>query len=277
MVMKKKYARFEKFLFIKKGLQPITVGGHIRMVVIILRKMGTQNPSKNQWENYVLELYKSAYSYSYKANQVKSIEYWTEFLGKPLRFGRQKKPSPIIKDTLTEAEVTKLLFNCRNSRESAIISTLAYSGLRNKELCKLKVKDIDAGNNTVRVIQGKNFKDRIVYISGHCTKLILKYLVEYPRSEDSYLFTILRTGKPYNGIALRKLVRVLGKRAKLQKRIYPYLLRHSLATNMLGRGANILTIKKQLGHAWIDTTMLYLHSIGYAVKNEYDQFAPSYV
>lgn len=273
----KSFVGFEKFLFVKKGLQPITVEGHIKATERILRRIGENKPTKSQVGDFVLDLYKSRYSYSHKANSVKAIEYWMEYLNKPVYFARQRKPRPIIKNTLTEAEVTKLLFSCKNSRESAILSLLAYSGIRNKELCQMKVRDIDFGNNTVRVIQGKNLKDRIVYISGHCTKMIVKYLSEYPRRDDDYLFTTLRSNKRYNGVALRKLVRVLGRRAKMQKRVYPYLLRHSLATNMLHRGANILTIKEQLGHAWIDTTMLYIHSIGYGVKNEYEQFSPSYL
>lgn len=274
---KKLFSGFEKFLFVKKGLQPITVDGHIKAVERILRKIGAFKPTLNQVEDFVLGLYKSKYSYSHKANNVKAIEYWLEYLGKPATFGRQKKPRPIIKDTLTEGEVTKILFSCKNSRESAILALLAYSGIRNKELCNMKVKDVDFGSNTVRVIQGKNLKDRVVYISGNCTKAILKYISEYPRKDDDFLFTILRTGDKYNGMALRKLVHVVARRARMQKRVYPYLLRHSLATNMLHRGANILTIKQQLGHAWIDTTMLYIHSIGYGVKNEYEQFAPSYL
>jgi len=82
-------------------------------------------------------------------------------------------------------------------------------------------------------------------------------------------------GNQYNQNALRKTIKVISKRAKIEKRVYPYLLRHSLATNMVKRGANILYIKEHFRHAWIETTMLYIHSIGNLDRVE--QYFPQYI
>jgi integrase len=275
----KEFERFEKFLFVKKGLQPITVRGYVVMIRKVLRELGTLRPTHKEIEEYVYVLYRSLYSYSHKLNTALAIEQYMDFIGRPLHLGRQKKPKVLIKSTLTEAEITKMIFNCRNSRETAILTLLAYSGIRNKELCGARVRDIDFGSNTIRVVQGKGLKDRIVYISGHCVKALLKYLEEYPRSEDQYLFTTVAPNgnEIYVGQALRKLVHVVAKRAGFTKRVWPHLFRHSLATNMLHRGANILTVKQQLGHAFIESTMIYIHSIEYGVKNEYERYVPSYV
>lgn len=276
-----KYKDFEKFLYIKKGLQPITVRGYLVMIKKILRDLGTLTPTIEMMDDFVYSLYCSEYSYSHKINSVLAIEQWMDFIGTPTRFGRQKKPKVLLKTTLTEAEITKMIFNCRNSREIAIITVLAYSGIRNKELCGLKVRDIDFGNNTIRIVQGKGLKDRIVYVSGHCVKAVLKYLEDkrYKRSEDDYLFTTVAPNgnKRYVGQALRKLVHVVAKRAGFTKRVWPHLFRHSLATNMLNRGANLLTVKSQLGHAFIESTMIYIHSSEYGVRNEYEQYVPSYM
>lgn len=265
---------FEKFLYIRKGLQPITVSNHMRAIKRIAKQCEL---NKEQVENFVCNLYRSSYSYSYVANQVKSIEYWFEFIGEPIKFARQRKPKPIIKQTLTEAEITRLLFCCKNIREKAIVAVLAYSGIRPKELRNLKVQDFDFGSNELRILQGKGLKDSVIYISSACVKIILEYLVTYPKLSDNLLFVTADGLRPFNQYCLRKLVKVLTKRAGLVKRVYPYLFRHSLATSMIARGADILTVKKQLRHSWIETTLLYISSLGYCAKNEYEKHCPCYL
>lgn len=268
---------FEKWLCICKGLQPVTIHGYCGSIMRLRERIDTDRPQRKQMEAFVHELYNSSYSYSHKINTVLAIEKYMEFIGKPINFGRQKKPKRIIKDTLTEGEVTKLLFNCKNIRESAILSLLAYSGIRNKELCNLKVSDIDCGTNTIRIIQGKGLKDRVVYMGGRCSSLLIRYMNEYEKTGEDLLFRTIRFKNPYRSQDLRKLLFVVKNRAKITKRVYPHLLRHSLATNMLNRGANLLTVKDQLGHAWIDSTMIYINSIGYGTRSDYERFSPSYL
>lgn len=265
---------FEKFLYIRKGLQPVTVQGYCKAVRYLSHKFII---NKERAEDYVYELYKSSYSYSHKANQVKALEYWFEFNGQPLKFARQRKPKPIIKQTLSEAEITRLIFVCKDIRERAIVATLAYSGIRPKELKNLKLQDFDFGSNELRVIQGKGLKDGVIYISASCVKIILEYLTKYPKQPDDLLFATTDGLRPFNQCCLRKLIKVLTIRAGLVKRIYPYLFRHSLASIMFHRGADLLTVKAQMRHSWTETTELYIHSIGYCAKNNYDRFAPSYL
>ena len=194
-----------------------------------------------------------------------------------MNFARPKKPKRLIKDFLSESEVSRIISKTKNIREKSIVTLLSFSGIRNSELCDLRVGDLDFGDNTVRVLKGKNSKERVVNMSGECTKILLKYLSKFPRSEDSYLFTSLKKGNQYQPTDLRKLVKVVAKRTDINKRIYPHLFRHSLASNLLKRGANIFTIKNQLGHSDISATMIYLHSCPQRAKSEYDFYKPSYV
>ncbi|PIP38191.1 MAG: hypothetical protein COX19_14125, partial [Desulfobacterales bacterium CG23_combo_of_CG06-09_8_20_14_all_51_8] len=115
---------FESFLFLK-GLQPVTVLGHLTGINRILRKV---EPKK--FDEFVIEMYKSNFSYSYKSGSVKTIEYYLEFLGTPKRYNRQRKPKPLQKELLSESEINLLMLSCRNIREKAILSLLAYSGVR---------------------------------------------------------------------------------------------------------------------------------------------------
>jgi len=269
---------FEQFLVLS-GLQSITVQGYLGSAKRFTRVVG-ENPSEADVNKFVYNLYTSTYSYSHKTNTVLAIEKYMAFLGRPMQLGRQKKPKRIVKDTLTEAEVTKLIFNCKNVREKAIVALLAYSGIRNSELCNLKVKDVDLGKNQLTINQGKGLKDGKCEISPECTKILLEYLNTYeygPRLPDDYLFTTLRKNNQYHTGDLRKLIHVLGKRAKIERRIWPHLIRHSLSVNLLMRGANIFLIQKQMRHTLIETTFTYLNSIVIGLRNDYEKYAPSYL
>jgi len=114
-------------------------------------------------------------------------------------------------------------------------------------------------------------------VSSECTNVLIEYLKKYPREEDEYLFTTLKKGKQLASADLRKHVKILGKKAGIEKNIYPHKFRHSLASNLLQRGANIILIKNQLGHAFIETTMLYIRSLSYRKKSQYDYYKPAYM
>ncbi len=264
---------FSEFLVLK-GLQPVTVLGHVRGIDRIIRKIGTPDISKEEASRFVVDLYLSGFSYSHKANSVTSLEYWMEYRGLPIRFGRQRKPKRLLKDTLSEGEITRLIFSTQNTREAALIVLLAYSGLRPKEICNVKISDINFGACQLRVEQGKGAKDGIIFLPSKCMTALLRYQPNFSEAGDQFLFQTYQ-GHKYNQNALRKFIKKLALRAGVTKRVYPYLLRHSLATNMVKRGANLLFVKEHFRHAWIETTMLYVHSIGMQERQE--QFFPQYV
>jgi len=261
--------KFESFLFLK-GLQPITVLGHLIGINRMLKQI-----KNNDFDSFVINLYKSNYSYSHKSNSVKSIEYYLEFLGTHKRYARQRKPKPLLKETLSESEINCLMLSCKNIREKAILSLLAYSGVRPKELCKIKVADLNICDKTLFINQGKGMKDGFIEISSRCIRVILDYLNTFPKQDNEYLFQTL-SGKQYNQMALRKLIKVLAKRAEIKKLVYPYLLRHSFAVNMVLRDAPIFYVKQQLRHSLIGTTMLYLNST-MITRNSKEKFLPQYI
>jgi len=264
---------FTQFLVVK-GLQPVTVRGHVSSMGRIIRKIETENITCQQANDFVSNLYMSNVSYSHKSNQVKALEYWLEYKGNKMIFGRQRKPKRLFKETLTEAEITRMIISTKNIKEKSIVILLAYSGVRPKELCQIKISDIDFGTNQLRIEQGKEFKDGIIYIPSECIKCLMEYVIKDKLNSNDFLFKTYM-GNQYNQNALRKTIKVISKRAKIEKRVYPYLLRHSLATNMVKRGANILYIKEHFRHAWIETTMLYIHSIGNLDRVE--QYFPQYI
>jgi len=266
---------FEQFLIVDCGYQPVTVEGYLGGALRFTRLMGSY-PSVEDAKKYIQTLYTSGYSFSHKTNTALAVERYMTFIKNPVQFGRQKKPRRIIKDTLTEAEVTSMLLVCKSLKERATIALLSYSGMRNKEFCGLRTKDLDYTTNRVNIWQGKGLKDRVVDVTPDCTKLMMEYIKKYEKQPDDFLFTTYQ-GKQYTGGALRKRVKVIGKRAKIEKRVYPHILRHSMSTNMLMRAADMETIRKQLGHTWLETTCLYCSSIVLLERNNYLKSAPSYL
>jgi len=221
-------------------------------------------------------MHENNYSATYIINTAVAIERWMRFIEKPINLGRPKKAESLIPETLNEGEVARIVAATKNIREKAIITTLAYSGIRNKELIALRAGNIDFSAGCIRIKRGKGRRDRIAYLSNQALMIIRRYLDEYPRSDQHYLFTTLK-GERYTGWTLRKLCKVLGCRAGIEKRIFPHLFRHSLATNLLNRGCSLMTIKEVLGHKKIESTLIYAHSNPRRIKQEYNFYCPMYV
>ncbi len=274
------YEQLEKFrvyLLVRRGLQPYTIVGYQGGVRRFLTKATTLAPTIEQVENYIAQMRQDNSSYNHVINTSLALERYMEFLGTPLRLGRPKKPRRTIKDTLSEAEIARLIGACKNIRERAILVLLAYSGIRAKELCNLKVSDLNISNQSLYIRWGKGNKDRLACIPSECLCIALEYLAAHPRSTTEPLFSTLRKNNTYTTGDLRKLVKVVAKRMGFTKRVYPHLFRHSLATNMLNRGAAVYTIQQQLGHAYMETTMVYLHPGLRRIRNEYLFYVPNYV
>jgi len=275
--LQRQIKKFEEYMMVDKGLSEITVDGYCRCISIALRRMRKFVPDYENIKEYILWLYKEKYSYSHIVNSSLALEHYTTFKGNPIKLGRPKKPRRLLKDVLSEAEISRMICSAKNIRQKALICILAYSGLRNLEVCGLRTCDVDIGNNQLRVHSGKNFKDRYVSITGECSKVIVEYLKSYPREDEELLFTTLVKNQPFTTGDIRKHIRTVAVRAQINRRVYPHLLRHSLAVNLLGRGASLMTIRDQLGHVYYETTLIYLRSIPQRVKSEYEFCKPAYI
>lgn len=267
---------FCRDLLIRHGLKHNTIYNAEKIVRLAVRRFGTQEPSREQVEDLVASLYENHYSYAHIVNTIRHLRRYMEFLGRPVDIGYPKRPKRTIKDTLTEAEVAVIIAACKNIRERAILVMLAYSGIRNEELCNLRLRHIDFGANRLHVERGKGSKDRNIPISGEATTILLQYLADYPRKPDDFVFATADGRREFKPHALRLLVRTVLARTKITKRVTPHLFRHSLATNMIARGASPIDIQGLLGHSFIETTMIYIRSSDKRLTSSYHIYAPSY-
>ncbi len=185
-----------------------------------------------------------------------------------------KRPKQMPK-YLTEDEVRRLIHASRdNARDYAILSLLAYSGLRVSELCNLRFEDIDLSERVVYVHSGKGDKDRIVVISEAATEAIENYLMN--RTDDiQYLFSSQKS-EHITRVQVFRIVRKYANRAGIKKNVTPHVLRHTLATTMLRRGVDIRFIQQFLGHSSVATTQIYTHVNDELMKHVYDEVMQEY-
>ncbi len=269
--------RFEEYLMVDRGLSKVTASGYCRTVSISLRRMKKYVPKYVNNKEYIGWMYEKKYSYSHVVNSSLGLQHYTAYKGAEVKLARPRKPKRIIKDVLTESEVSRIIMATKSIRAKAIICLLSFSGVRNTELCNLKVQDVDLGANQLTVRDGKNRQDGVINISAECTKILIEYLRMFPREGEDYLFTTVVRRRQLSGGDVRKTLRVAAYRAKIGRRVYPHLLRHSLATNLLNRGASLMMIQQQLRHRFIESTMIYVISRPVRNRSEYDFHKPAYL
>lgn len=179
-------------------------------------------------------------------------------------------------------EVTKLLEapvknTWEERRDKSILETLYSSGLRVSELVGLNHDDMDFFSGLVRV-RGKGKKERIVPLGPVAGKAIQNYLDKKPpRDSDSGtkrpLF-VNRSGGRLTDRSVRRMILKYGRRIALKKEVSPHILRHSFATHMLDRGADLRSVQELLGHENLSTTQIYTHVTTKKLKEAYDEAHP---
>ena len=162
-------------------------------------------------------------------------------------------------------------------RDQAIIELLYASGFRGSELVNINVSDVDFKGRIIKVI-GKGSKERIVPFSLECQKALMSYykhlrpqLLAKSTSED--ISTKLFLNSKGEQLTLRGLEYILTqveKKTGIFLGLHPHMLRHTFATGLLERGADLRVIQTMLGHASISTTQIYTHVTTEAMKKEYD-------
>jgi len=148
----------------------------------------------------------------------------------------------------------------KNLRDKAILATLYGTGLRVTELITLKTKDIKLSESQFSVI-GKGSKLRSVFLTQDAKEKLKKYILS--RWDDSeYLFISLSWnsyGLPLSRNSVEWLVKKYAELVWIQEKVTPHTLRHSFATSLLRRGADIRSVQALLGHSSIQTTQIYTH------------------
>ncbi len=169
-----------------------------------------------------------------------------------------------LPEVLSLEEIEKILNaipenSFRGKRDRAIVELLYSCGLRVSELTGLKVKDIDMKNGFLKCF-GKGSKERIVPFGERAKDVLKKYLKEREKKgiTSEYLF-VSRKGERILRQFINAILNKYARKARIRKKVHPHMLRHSFATHLLERGADLRSVQELLGHVDISTTQIYTH------------------
>jgi integrase/recombinase XerC len=190
---------------------------------------------------------------------------------------KQEKKLP---NFLTENEIIKLLEapdkNTETGlRDRAILETLYSTGMRVGELVGLNTENVDFIGGVIKV-RGKGKKERLVPVGESALKAIRQYLEKkvIPHGESSRVVFLNKRGRRINQRTIRRIVEKYIKVFSNKTGISPHTLRHSFATHLLDRGADLRSVQELLGHANLSTTQIYTHITAQRLKEVYSKAHP---
>jgi integrase/recombinase XerD len=164
----------------------------------------------------------------------------------------------------------------RGVRDRALIEVLYATGLRVSELVGLRVTDVHLDEGYVQCV-GKGGKERLVPLGDAAVMWVRRYLADGRAAltkgrEGPWLFVNARGGARLSRIGFWKGLKEYGRRAHVEVPLSPHVLRHSFATHLLERGADLRSIQAMLGHADLTTTQIYTHVLESRLRHVYDAF-----
>ena len=198
----------------------------------------------------------------------------------PIRTPKQEKRLPKFLDI---EQIEKLFSNCDTTtllgaRDRAILEMLYSTGIRVSELVALDIADIDLGSSVIRV-RGKGKKERVIPIGPGAVKAVIHYLdlrrssLQTAKHDPDALF-INKHGQRLSTRSVRRKLDKYLLEAGLDLSVSPHTLRHSFATHMLQRGADLRSVQEMLGHQSLSTTQIYTHMTSENVKHAYEKAHP---
>lgn len=191
---------------------------------------------------------------------------------------RQTKSLPTF---LTMEEVEELLSlpeisNPIGKRDKAILELMYATGLRASEIVELRIEDLELDEGFIYVM-GKGGKRRMVPTGEIALKYLRIYLnlrEEFFKGKESPFVFLNYKGEPLTRQGLWKIIKNYGKKIGIADKLTPHTLRHSFATHLLERGADLRSIQIMLGHSRISTTQIYTHIAAERLKRIWEKYHP---
>ena len=287
---------YEFYLKIEKGLAKNSILSYVRDVkkLVIFLEENNINTSpiaieKEDIQQFVYAISKTIGARS-QARLISGLRNFFDYL--VFEDYRKENPTDLIASpkigrklpaTLSEDEIDTLINSIdlslpQSERNRTILETLYSCGLRVSELINLQLSDLFFEEDFIRVI-GKGDKQRFVPINQETQKYINFYIKEIrvhlpvQKAFEDTLF-LNRRGKKLTREMIFTIVKNLATKAGIQKNISPHTFRHSFATHLLKRGADLRAIQQMLGHESITTTEIYVHLDKSFLKEVVDKFHP---
>ncbi|MBY0588120.1 tyrosine recombinase XerC [bacterium] len=282
--------RFLDYLRLERHSSPHTIKGYAEDLVTLREYLGRIHspPSIEQLETrtiraYLAWLHESGLAASSIARKLSSLRSFCKFLCREglfernptegLRGPKTRRPLPRV---MGDEQIEKLLDAPPadmplGRRDRAWLETAYAGGLRVSELVGINVEDLNLADGTVR-IRGKGKRERIAMIGTFAVRAIRAWLADRrPAPKAAKALFLNKSGTRLSARSVGRLLEKYLALAGLDPRTSPHTLRHTFATHLLNRGADIRSVQELLGHASITTTQIYTHLTGERLKREYDK------
>ena len=296
--MEKSIPRFLRYLSVERNCSDLTIKSYREDLELLYGFLCDTLPSSPRpskitpldLRKYVSALHESGYAKSSVSRRLASMRSYFKFCqreglcatnpAKPLRNPRRERKLPHF---LTGSEIGQLLSApSKNAplgiRDRAILETLYSAGLRVSELVGVNLDDLDLTDGLVRV-RGKGKRERLAPLGSFAVRALRLWLKKRTPArglskEDSAAVFLNKFGKR---LTTRSVARMLEKYLKvtgLDLRTSPHTLRHSFATHLLDRGADIRSVQELLGHKSLVTTQIYTHVSTAGLRQAYERAHP---
>jgi len=293
--MRKLLDEFINYLSVERGLSKNTISSYKADLVSFLNYLelkgfsGIEKIKRDNITDYLLSLKDKGLSGNSVSRALVSIKMFYKFLAQERLIkdnvaGVLESPKLIrpLPNVLNVAEVEKLLTapdikSWQGMRDRAALELLYATGMRVSEIVDLPTSTVNLDVGFIKC-KGKGDKERVVPIGSKARDSITRYLEKVrPKllkgGSDNHLF-LSRLGKKVSRQSFWKMMKKCAKQARIKKEITPHTLRHSFATHLLERGADLRVVQELLGHSDIATTQVYTHINKERLKAIHRQFHP---
>ena len=276
-------AEFVKYLRYERNMSPETIRAYEKDLHQFMRFFCKETPeiphpasiTTLQVREFLAELTERNYKKTTIVRKLATIRSFYKFLMRkghittnPLTSIETPKVEKKLPHFLSVEEVEKLLNapqgdNFQSCRDRAILETLYSTGLRVSELTALNVGDLDFSVGAIKA-RGKGRKERMVPVGSFALQAIKRYVesraqTHKPDEKDPDALFLNRFGARLSSRSIRKILDKYIKVTGLSTKTSPHTLRHSFATHLLDRGANLRMVQELLGHKHLSTTQIYTH------------------
>jgi len=293
--MNQRLDQFLHYLIVEKGLSKNTIeayGHNLDRFLDHLQKRGIQelqNVGKLDVKAFLLSLKKQGLSAKTVVRNLVALRTFFKFLtqeeildANPVEDIESPKMAKALPEILSLKEVEQLLEQpdpqrLLGVRDRAMFELLYATGMRVSELIHLPLNQVYLEGGYV-LLYGKGSKERLVPLGRESIKWVTQYLKtareKLAKGKESPFLFINRSGGGMSRQRFWKNIKAYGQKAGIRKRITPHLLRHSFASHLLERGADLRSVQMMLGHVDISTTQIYTHVTGERLRKVHQRYHP---
>ncbi len=285
--------KFLTYLKVEKNYSPHTLLSYshdLETFYNFLKEKSIGEVEKDFLRRYLASMSVEQLSKRTVARRMASLRTFFRFLTRegyleknPMGAVRNPKQDKMLPMVLDEKEISSLLESPSSDlfgrRDRAILETLYSTGMRVSEIVRLDLEKVDFIGGVCRVL-GKGNKERLCPIGSRALKCIREYLEirdKDKKRNSRALFLNHSPNQEGSRITARSICRILDKyieRTCRRDNISPHTLRHSFATHLLDRGADLRSVQELLGHENLSTTQIYTHVSTQRLKEAYDKAHP---